>query len=94
MKYSSLEYQPTPKDVGVYECEIHLKFRLVEEHDALSNQDQQQLLEILMDAFAAGADEYLEPLQVEVKAKQISEILASPQMRRQLMRLRNSQELA
>jgi hypothetical protein len=94
MKYSSLEHQPTPKDVGVYECEIHLKFRLVEEQGALNNQDQQQLLEILMDAFAAGADEYLEPLQVEVKAKQISEVLASPQMRRQLMRLRNSQELA
>lgn len=94
MKHSPLEEQQlTPSTVGVYECEIHLKFRLVEEQEAFNGYDQHQLLEMLMDAFAAGEDDYLEPLQVEVRAQVISELMASPRMRRQLMRLRNSGEL-
>ncbi|KAM3093151.1 Npun_R1517 family heterocyst differentiation transcriptional regulator [Phormidesmis sp. 146-35] len=90
MKYDSLDYKPTNHEVGVYECEIHLKFRLVEEKGALK--DREQLLEILIDAFTCGSDEYMEPLQVEVEAQEISEIEASPQMRRQLIRLRNAKD--
>lgn len=92
MKHDSLECQPTSFEVGVYECEIHLKFRLIEEKGALSDRDQ--LLERLIDAFTCGTDEYLEPLQVQVKAEEVSEIDASPQLRRQLIRLRNSSDLA
>ncbi len=91
MKYDSLEYQPTNhNEVGVYECEIHLKFRLVEEKRALK--DREQLLEMLLDAFTCGSDEFMEPLQVEVEAQEILEIEASPQMRRQLIRLRNAKD--
>lgn len=86
-----LEYQAEKPDVTVYECEIHLKFRLIEEKGALV--DQEQLLEALMDAFICGTDEYMEPLQVNVAAKEISEVQASPQMRRKLIRLRNSRDL-
>ena len=38
----------------------------------------------------AGIDDFLETLQASVKAQEISEFKASPQMRRQMMRLRNS----
>lgn len=88
-----LEYQqPTVPEVGVYECEIHLKFRLIEEKGALTDRDR--LLELLIDAFTCGTDEYLEPLQIEVAANELSETEASPQMRRRLIRLRNSKDLA
>ena len=91
MKYDFLEHQPIDgHEVGVYECEIHLKFRLVEEKRALK--DREQLLEVLLDAFTCGSDEYMEPIQVEVEAQEVSEIEASPEMRRQLIRLRNSKE--
>ncbi len=91
MKYDSLECQPPNNhEVGVYECEIHLKFRLVEEKRALK--DREQLLEMLLEAFTCGSDEYMEPIQVEVEAQEISEIAASPEMRRQLIRLRNSKD--
>jgi hypothetical protein len=76
--------------VGVYECEVHLKFRLIEEKGVLT--DREQLLELLIDAFSCGSDEYLEALQVLVKAEEISEFAASPQMRRQLIRLRNAKD--
>ncbi|HEY9749017.1 MAG TPA: Npun_R1517 family heterocyst differentiation transcriptional regulator [Allocoleopsis sp.] len=92
MKQDSLERQPAAFEVSVYECEIHLKFRLIEEKGALSDRDQ--LLEQLIDAFTCGTDEYLEPLQVLVQAQEVSEITASPELRRQLIRLRNSNELA
>ena len=92
MKQDSLEHQPAEFEVGVYECEIHLKFRLIEEKGALS--EREQLLEQLIDAFTCGTDEYLEPIQVLVNAVEISELQASPQLRRQLIRLRNSNELA
>ncbi|MCP6761525.1 Npun_R1517 family heterocyst differentiation transcriptional regulator [Pelatocladus sp. BLCC-F211] len=78
-------------EVGVYECEIHLKFRLIEEKSLLGDRDQ--LLQVLLDALLTeGSDEFLETLQASVKAQEISELKASPQMRRQLMRLRNSTE--
>ncbi|BAS57320.1 MULTISPECIES: Npun_R1517 family heterocyst differentiation transcriptional regulator [Leptolyngbya] len=91
MNYDPLECKVTaPAEVGVYECEVRLKFRLIEEKGALSNPEQ--LLEFLLDAYSCGADEYLEPLDVDVKATEISELAASPQMRRRLMRLRNSKD--
>ncbi|NDJ16237.1 Npun_R1517 family heterocyst differentiation transcriptional regulator [Myxacorys almedinensis] len=90
MKYDSLNYQPENAEVSVYECEIHLKFRLIEEKGVL--QDREQLLEMLIDAFSCGSDEYLEPMQIKVNAAEISELEASPQMRRQLIRLRNSND--
>ncbi|MBW4417724.1 MAG: Npun_R1517 family heterocyst differentiation transcriptional regulator [Myxacorys californica WJT36-NPBG1] len=90
MKYDSLEYQPKAAEVSVYECEVHLKFRLIEEKGVL--QDREQLLEMLIDAFSCGSDEYMEPMQVRVNAEEISELEASPQMRRQLIRLRNSND--
>lgn len=91
MNTNSIEYQPTNPNIGVYDCEIHLKFRLIEEKGVLN--DRERLLEILLDAFACGLDEYLEATQVQVKAQEISETDASPQMRRQLIRLRNLREL-
>ncbi|OUC15518.1 MAG: hypothetical protein B0A82_06120 [Alkalinema sp. CACIAM 70d] len=92
MQYDSLDYdQSETPEVGVYECEVHLKFRLIEERGVLSNRDQ--LLEMLLDAFSCGSDEFLEPLQVAVNAQEVSEVNASPQMRRQLIRLRNSKDL-
>lgn len=90
MNYDPLECNVTTPEVGVYECEVHLKFRLIEEKAVLSNPEQ--LLEFLLDAYTCGADEYLEPVEAEVKAKEISEVTASPQMRRRLIRLRNSKD--
>jgi hypothetical protein len=92
MKSNSLEHEPINPEFAVYDCEIHLKFRLIEDKRALL--DREQLLEILLEALSYGADEYLEPIQTQVEAQEIPEIQASPQMRRQLIRLRNSNELA
>ncbi|NER78034.1 MAG: hypothetical protein F6K42_00320 [Leptolyngbya sp. SIO1D8] len=74
--------------VGVYECEVKLKFRLLEE--SLVDCDREQLLQLVVDAFAYGSDEYLETLHTEVAVQQVSELEASPEMRRQLIRLRNA----
>jgi len=74
--------------IGVYECEVKLKFRLLEE--SLANCDREQLLQLLVDAFSYGSDEYLEPLHTEVNVQEVPEIEASPEMRRQLIRLRNA----
>jgi hypothetical protein len=91
MKYDPLDYQTPPVEVGVYECEVRLKFRLIEEKGFPTDRDQ--LLEMLLDAFSYGSDEYLEPTDVQVKAEEISELDASPQMRRHLIRLRNAKDL-
>lgn len=77
-------------EVGIYECEVHMKFRLIEEKQVVSDRDH--LLETLLDAVACGADDYLDNLQVQVSAQELSEIEASPKMRRQVIRLRNSPE--
>ncbi|MBE9099480.1 Npun_R1517 family heterocyst differentiation transcriptional regulator [filamentous cyanobacterium LEGE 07170] len=79
----------TPK-VGIYECEVHMKFRLIEEKQVVGDRDH--LLETLLDAVACGTDEYLNDLQVQVTAEELSEIEASPRMRRQIIRLRNSRD--
>ncbi len=90
MKSDAVSCQTSKVEVSVYECEVHLKFRLIEEKSALRDRDH--LLELLIEAFTSGADDYLEPLKTHVKTQEISDLDASPQMRRQLMRLRNSSE--
>lgn len=77
--------------VGIYECEVHLKFRMIEEGKLPT--DRAELLEMLLEAYGYGIDEYVQPLQVEVRAEAIEELSASPEMRRQLIRLRNAKEL-
>ncbi|WP_264327546.1 Npun_R1517 family heterocyst differentiation transcriptional regulator [Romeriopsis navalis] len=79
-------------EVGVYECEINLKFRLIEEKAIFKDRDQ--LLELLLEAFTYGNDEYMETLQVDVNTQAMPEVNASPKMRRQLIRLRNSKDIA
>lgn len=74
-------------DVRIYDCEVKLRFRLIEDKAILDDRDR--LLELLLDAFACGSDEYLEPTYTYADVKEVSEIQASPQMRRQLIRLRN-----
>lgn len=88
MNLDSSDIKVSRSDVGVYDCEVFLKFRLIEDKDLL--RDRERLLEMLLDAFSYGADDYLEPLQVNVKANQVSELEVSPGMRRQLIRLRNA----
>ena len=83
--------QPEPQEVGVYECEVKLKFRLLEE--GLAKCDREQLLKLLVDAFAYGSDEFLETLDTEVAVQEVPELDASPEMRRQLIRLRNAKGL-
>lgn len=92
MKSDTASPQPIKAEVAVYECEVKLKFRIIEEKAVLCDRDK--LLDLLLEAFIIGADEYLEPLQSCVKTQEISDLEASPQMRRQLMRLRNSSDLA
>ena len=74
--------------VGVYECEVTLKFRIIEEERVMGNRED--LLELLVDAFAYGSDEFVEPIESEIEVAQVSEMDASPLMRRQLIRLRNA----
>lgn len=92
MKSDAASRQPHQVEVSVYECEINLKFRLVEEKCAFERDDE--LLDLLIEAFTTGADDYMEPLKVDVQTQEISELDASPRMRRQLMRLRNLSDLA
>ncbi len=81
-KQSAVESQ-----VGVYECEITLKFRIIEEERVMQNRDN--LLELLVDAFSYGSDEFVEPIQSRVDVAPVAEVEANPLMRRQLIRLRN-----
>jgi hypothetical protein len=91
MTFKAIPRQVNSIDACVYECEIHLKFRLIEEKSLLGDRDQ--LLQVLLDALTEGSDDFLETLQANVKAHEISELKASPRMRRQLMRLRNSTDM-
>jgi hypothetical protein len=92
MKSDTASGKTNNVEISVYECEINLKFRLIEETFAWRDKDE--LLDLLIEAFTTGTDEYMEPLQSRVKTQKISDLEASPQMRRQLMRLRNSSEFA
>jgi Npun R1517 len=89
---SNLDRHPITPEFAVYDCEIRLKFRLVEDKQVIHNREE--LLEILLDAFSYGADEYMEPLKAEVETQELPDLEASPQMRRQLIRLRNSRDIA
>ena len=80
-------------DVGIYESEVRLKFRIIEEQLTMTNKEE--LVETLVDAFAYGSDEYLEALDSDVAIEHLEDVAkASPAMRRQLIRLRNSSRLA
>ncbi|MEL6139965.1 MAG: Npun_R1517 family heterocyst differentiation transcriptional regulator, partial [Cyanobacteria bacterium J06628_6] len=55
----------------------------------------EELVETLVDAFAYGSDEYLEAIDSQVDIEHLKDVAqASPEMRRQLIRLRNSNRLA
>ena len=57
--------------------------------------NREELVETLVDAFAYGSDEYLEALESQVDVEPLQDVgKASPKMRRQLIRLRNSSRLA
>ncbi|HEY9630354.1 MAG TPA: Npun_R1517 family heterocyst differentiation transcriptional regulator [Coleofasciculaceae cyanobacterium] len=88
---SNADRQTVNPEFAVYDCEIHLKFRLIEEKQVIRSREQ--LLELLLDAFSYGADEYMESVDTQVKTQELPDVEASPQMRRQLIRLRNSREM-
>ncbi|MEM7771336.1 MAG: Npun_R1517 family heterocyst differentiation transcriptional regulator [Cyanobacteria bacterium P01_E01_bin.6] len=92
MTSSSLRDQPSRPDVGIYDCELRVKFTMIEEKWVLNNREH--LLEILLDALACGTDEYLESHEVEVRADEVPETSASASMRRQIIRLKNSDKFA
>ncbi len=59
MKSDAASKPNSNTEISVYECEVHLKFRLIEEKCALSDIDRDKLLDLLIDAFTVGADDYL-----------------------------------
>ncbi|MEL6221695.1 MAG: Npun_R1517 family heterocyst differentiation transcriptional regulator [Cyanobacteria bacterium J06627_8] len=91
MKSSSLRDQSPRPDIGIYDCELHVKFTMIEEKWVLENREH--LLEILLDALSCGTDEYLESHEVELRVDEIPETSASAVLRRQLIRLKNSDKL-
>ena len=80
--------------VNIYECEVHLKFRIIDNELPLDDTDKSALIEALVDAYSYGDDEYLESLESKINIHEIAALDASPEMRRQLIRLRNSRRLA
>lgn len=84
---TSIPHPSTDAQVGIYECTVTLKFRLLEENDVIANRDR--MLELLIDAYSYGSDEFVEQLESRVEVSEVSEMAASPLMRRQLIRLRN-----
>ncbi|MBX2866262.1 MAG: Npun_R1517 family heterocyst differentiation transcriptional regulator [Leptolyngbyaceae cyanobacterium MAG.088] len=84
----------TDDNVNIYECEVRLKFRIIENQLTIDEDDNSALLEALVDAYTYGDDEYLESLESQVNIHAIQALEASPEMRRQLIRLRNSRKLA
>jgi hypothetical protein len=84
---TSAPHPPVKAQVGVYECAITLKFRILEDSGVIANRDQ--LLELLVDAYSYGSDEFVEQLEAHVEVNEVGEVAASPLMRRQLIRLRN-----
>ena len=80
-------------DIDIYECEVRLRFRIIEEQLTMTNRES--LVETLVDAFAYGSDEYLEAIDSHVSIERLQDVdEATPAMRRQLIRLRNSPRLA
>ncbi|MEO0432067.1 MAG: Npun_R1517 family heterocyst differentiation transcriptional regulator [Cyanobacteria bacterium J06656_5] len=80
-------------NVNIYECEVRLKFRIIEDQVAIDERDNSALIETLVDAYAYGDDEYLESLESQIDIHAIQALEASPEMRRQLIRLRNCRKL-
>ena len=80
--------------VNIYECEVRLRFRIIEDQLAIDERDSSALIEALVDAYTYGDDDYLESLESQIDIHQIKALEASPEMRRQLIRLRNSRKLA
>ncbi|MEL6229030.1 MAG: Npun_R1517 family heterocyst differentiation transcriptional regulator [Cyanobacteria bacterium J06636_28] len=80
-------------NVNIYECEVHLKFRIIEDKVTINERDSSVLIETLVDAYAYGDDEYLESLESQINIHEIQALEASPEMRRQLIRLRNCRTL-
>ncbi|MCS6814913.1 MAG: Npun_R1517 family heterocyst differentiation transcriptional regulator [Cyanobacteria bacterium] len=81
--------QPSQTEISVYECELTLRFRLIEERAAFHDLDEDELLEKLLEAVTCGNDDYMEIGQKQIRVSELSEVQASPKMRRQLIRLRN-----
>ncbi len=90
----SFDFSAQNDDVSIYECEVRLKFRIIEEKVAIDEHDSSALLENLVDAYSYGDDEYLESLESQIDIHEIQALEASPAMRRQLIRLRNSRKMA
>ncbi|MEM7062220.1 MAG: Npun_R1517 family heterocyst differentiation transcriptional regulator [Cyanobacteria bacterium P01_B01_bin.77] len=86
----SFELSAQNDSVNIYECEVRLKFRLIEDKVTIDERDQSALIEALVDAYTYGDDEYLESLESQINIHEIQALDASPAMRRQLIRLRNS----
>ena len=84
---TSAPHPRTKTEIGVFECAITLKFRILEDGHVMADRDH--LLELLIDAFSYGSDEFVEQLDSQVEISEVSEMQASPLMRRQLIRLRN-----
>ncbi|MBE9065590.1 Npun_R1517 family heterocyst differentiation transcriptional regulator [Leptolyngbya cf. ectocarpi LEGE 11479] len=91
---TSFELSAQNDSVTIYECEVRLKFRLIEDKVTIDERDQSALIEALVDAYTYGDDEYLESLESQINVHEIQALDASPAMRRQLIRLRNSRKWA
>ena len=89
---TSTQQQVPDREIGVYECEVKLKFRIIEEK--MTMEDREHLLQMLVDAYSYGSDEFLESLHTQVSVQAVTDLKASPHMRRQLIRLRNSRNFA
>ncbi|MFZ9739263.1 MAG: Npun_R1517 family heterocyst differentiation transcriptional regulator [Prochlorotrichaceae cyanobacterium] len=74
--------------VGVYDVEINLRVRLIEE-DTTVNGDPDGLLDMVLNMLCSGGDDDVETTAAEIKTKLVSEIEASPKMRKQLLLARN-----
>ncbi|MGD1856679.1 MAG: Npun_R1517 family heterocyst differentiation transcriptional regulator [Leptolyngbyaceae cyanobacterium] len=91
---TSFDLSAQNDSVNIYECEVHLKFRIIEDKLTIDKQDTDALIEALVDAYTYGDDEYLESLESQINIHEIQALEASPEMRRQLIRLRNCHKFA
>ncbi|MEM8603820.1 MAG: Npun_R1517 family heterocyst differentiation transcriptional regulator [Cyanobacteria bacterium P01_H01_bin.121] len=83
---------PETEGIGIYECELTLRFRLIEDQQAIANRED--LLDLLLEAFCQGQYNYVEAIDSQVSAQPAHEADASARLRRQLIKLRNTQILA
>jgi hypothetical protein len=87
---TTVNISPVESQVDIYECEISLKLRILEENHVMQNREQ--LIELLMDAFSYGSDEFVEAISSQLSVAKVPDVEASPLMRRQLIRLRNTSQ--